>query len=72
MVDVVLTDDSVHTVGPFCGPTPSEQTRVYADGSEERCVRDGGSDTAPRYTCSVTPPSGQGSGDGPLLPLPNG
>lgn len=72
MVDVVLTDGSVQTVGPFCGPPPSEQTRVYSDGSEERCSRDGGSDTAPRYTCSVVPPPGNPADSGGILPLPTG
>lgn len=72
MVDVVFTDESVQTVGPFCGPTPTEQTRVYPDGSEERCTRAGGSDTAPRYNCAVTAPTTESSSDTPALPLPTG
>lgn len=72
MVDVIMTDGSTQTVGPFCGPPPSEQTRVYGDGSEERCTRDGGSDTAPRYACSVAPPPGGSDDPGGILPLPTG
>lgn len=54
MVDVVLTDDSVRTVGPFCGSPPGEYTEVRPDGSEKHCRRDGGADTAPRYLCTTT------------------
>ena len=63
MVDVALTDGTVRTVGPFCA-SPTAETRVYSDGTQERCSRDGGTDAAPRYTCTVTPPPGRGG----LLP----
>jgi hypothetical protein len=59
-VDVVLDDPpgTVRTVGPFCGPPVGEYTAGHADGSAERCVRDGGPDTAPNYRCTllVAPP----------------
>jgi len=57
MVDVVLTDGSVRTVGPFCGYPPGEYTEVRQDGSEKHCTRDGGADTAPRYRCTTTAPT---------------
>lgn len=58
-VDVVLDDvpATVRTVGPFCGPPVGEYTVQRADGSAERCVRDGGADTAPNYRCSVVTPA---------------
>lgn len=56
LVDVVLTDDSTRTVGPFCGPPLGEFTMTEENGGVKRCVRDGGGDTAPNYTCRpVTP-----------------
>lgn len=51
-VDVILTDDTVRTVGPFCSPFGS-WTVNRADGSVERCTRDGGEDSAPNYRCEV-------------------
>lgn len=54
MIEITLTDDSVRTVGPFCGAPPGEYTEVRPDGSEKHCRRDGGADTAPRYVCSIT------------------
>lgn len=51
LVDVVLTDDSTRTVGPFCGPPLGEFTMTDENGVAKRCVRDGGSDTAPNYAC---------------------
>jgi hypothetical protein len=62
-VDVTLTDSSVHTVGPFCGPPVGEYTMTLADGTGQHCVRDGGPDTAPNYTCTlVTPTTTSASG----------
>lgn len=51
-VDVVLTDGTVKTVGPFCSPFGS-WTVTRPDGSVERCTRDGGDDSAPNYRCEV-------------------
>ncbi|HZA72087.1 MAG TPA: hypothetical protein VE476_04175 [Propionibacteriaceae bacterium] len=87
-VDVVLTDGTVKTVGPFCSPFGS-WTVTRADGSVERCTRDGGEDSAPNYRCEVisapTVPSSTSEeappvtetpaptdGTGGLLPLPGG
>lgn len=62
-VDVTLTDNSVHTVGPFCGPPVGEYTMTLADGTGQHCVRAGGPDTAPNYTCTlVTPTTTSASG----------
>jgi hypothetical protein len=56
-VDVVLTDGSTRTVGPFCGPPVPEYTLNKPDGSAMHCVRgSGGSDTAPVYNCEQTRP----------------
>lgn len=55
-VDVVLTDGTTQGVGPFCGPPFGGFTMVWTDGSQHSCTRDGGSDTAPHYACSSTPP----------------
>jgi len=75
MVDIVLTDDSVRTVGPFCGYPPGEYTEVRQDGSEKHCTRDGGADTAPRYMCTTTAPTTSSASTQPTedgLPLPTG
>jgi hypothetical protein len=75
-VDVILTDDSVRTVGPFCGSPLGEYTEVRPDGSEKHCQRDGGADTAPRYRCTATgatateETTAQTTED--MLPLPTG
>lgn len=55
-VEVILTDGTSRTVGPFCGPPLPEYTINKPDGSQAHCVRDGGSDTAPVYTCEQTRP----------------
>ena len=55
--DVTLTDNSVHTVGPFCGPPFGEYTMMLADGTRQHCVRDGGADTAPNYVCTIVSPT---------------
>lgn len=52
-VDVILTDGTTKTVGPFCSPFGS-WTVTRSDGSVERCTRDGGADSAPNYRCEVT------------------
>lgn len=56
-IDVTLTDGSVRTVGPFCGP-PAGQIRFSGPqmGTQE-CARDGGTDAYPFYTCSAATPS---------------
>lgn len=51
-VDVILTDGTTKTVGPFCSPFGS-WTVTRPDGSVERCTRDGGADSAPNYRCEV-------------------
>lgn len=51
-VDVVLTDGTTKTVGPFCSPFGS-WTVTRPDGSVERCTRDGGQDSAPNYRCEI-------------------
>jgi hypothetical protein len=51
MVDVVLTDNTTRTIGPFCGPPMGAFTMTEENGQVKQCVRDGGSDTAPHYTC---------------------
>lgn len=58
-VEVVLTDGTVQTVGPFCGPPVGEFTMSDEDGAVKRCLRDGGSDNAPNYSCRTIagPPS---------------
>lgn len=81
-VDVVLDDaaSTVRTVGPFCGPPVGEYTVEHADGSAERCARDGGADTAPNYRCvlvaptvtTTVAPTTTTTEDEPLLPLPTG
>lgn len=56
-VVITLTDGSERVVGPFCGPPVPEYTANMPDGSAMHCVRDdGGSDTAPIYTCEQTRP----------------
>lgn len=55
-VDVILTDGTTRTVGPFCGPPVPEYTVNQPDGSAMHCTLDGGSDTAPIYTCEQTEP----------------
>lgn len=56
-VVITLTDGSTRVVGPFCGPPVPEYTLNQPDGSAMHCVRDdGGSDTAPVYTCEQTRP----------------
>jgi hypothetical protein len=74
LVDVVLTDDSVRTVGPFCGPPLGEFTMTDENGAVRRCVRDGGSDTSPNYACrpqqtTTTTPTTTTAGL-PLIPTP--
>lgn len=79
-VDVALDDaaGTVRTVGPFCGPPVGEFTVTRSDGSAERCVRDGGPDTAPNYRCTVlveaptTTTTLTTTTAPPLLPLPTG
>ncbi|HET9144140.1 hypothetical protein [Actinophytocola sp.] len=51
-VDVLLTDGTTRTVGPFCSPFGS-WTVTRPDGSVERCTRDGGEDSAPNYRCEI-------------------
>lgn len=51
LVEVVLTDGKTRTIGPFCGPPLGEFTMTEQGGESKRCVRDGGSDTAPNYAC---------------------
>jgi hypothetical protein len=53
-VEVTLTDGTSRTVGPFCGPPLPEYSVNRPDGSAVHCMRDGGSDTAPVYTCTQT------------------
>jgi hypothetical protein len=53
-VEVVLTDGTSRTVGPFCGPPLPEYTVNKPDGSQVHCRRTDGSDTAPVYTCEQT------------------
>lgn len=55
-VVITLTDSSTRVVGPFCGPPVPEYTVNNPDGSAVHCRRDGGSDTAPVYTCEQTRP----------------
>lgn len=55
-VVITLTDGSTRVVGPFCGPPVPEYTVNNPDGSAVHCRRDGGSDTAPVYTCEQTRP----------------
>lgn len=69
-VDVVLTDGTTKTVGPFCSPFGS-WTVTRPDGSVERCTRDGGQDSAPNYRCEIVsgpttnePPPEQPPADG--------
>lgn len=71
-VDVTLTDNSVHTVGPFCGPPVGEYTMTLADGTQQHCVRDGGADTAPNYTCTLVAPSTTGRSTTTLAPARRG
>lgn len=55
LVEVELTDGSTRTLGPFCGPPLGSFTLDGPSGTRQRCVRDGGPDTAPNYVCtSVT------------------
>jgi hypothetical protein len=56
-VDVTLTDNTVHVVGPFCGPPVGEYTMTLADGTQQHCTRSGGADTAPNYTCTLVVPT---------------
>jgi hypothetical protein len=70
-VDVTLTDSSVHTIGPFCGPPVGEYTMTLADGTQQHCVRDGGPDTAPNYTCTLVAPTTTTSASG-LTPARRG
>jgi hypothetical protein len=69
-VDVILTDGTTRTVGPFCSPFGS-WTVTRPDGSVERCTRDGGEDSAPNYRCEViSGPTGEPSPTDDLTGLP--
>jgi len=75
MVDVVLTDDSTRTVGPFCGPPLGEFTMTDENSAVKRCVRDGGSDSTPNYACRPVEPTtttvtSTTTGVPPLIPTP--
>lgn len=59
LVDVELTDGSTRTLGPFCGPPLGGFTLDGPGGARQRCVRDGGPDTAPNYTCAPIAPSSE-------------
>lgn len=75
LVDVVLTDDTTRTVGPFCGPPLGEFTMTDENGPTKRCVRDGGADSAPNYACrpvqtTTTTPAATTTTAPPLIPTP--
>lgn len=72
LVEVVLTDGGTRTVGPFCGPPLGEFTMTEENGQSKRCVRDGGSDTAPNYACRpvTTSPAPTTTATPPLIPTP--
>lgn len=73
LVEVVLTDGATRTVGPFCGPPLGEFTMTEENGQSKRCVRDGGSDTAPNYACrpvATSSPAPTTTTPPPLIPTP--
>lgn len=73
MVDVVLTDGTSRTIGPFCGPPMGEFTMTEENSQVKRCLRDGGSDTAPNYACRVVATSTTettSTTTPPLIPTP--
>lgn len=75
LVDVALTDGSVRTIGPFCGPPLGEFTTTDENSVTKRCVRDGGPDSAPNYTCrpvasSTTTAATTTTTTPPLIPTP--
>lgn len=70
-VDVILTDGTSRTLGPFCGPPMGEFTVSDSDGSSKHCIRDGGSDEAPNYTCSQVAPATTTTTTPPLVPVPS-
>jgi hypothetical protein len=55
-VTVTLTDGSSRTIGPFCGSPATQITLTLSDGVVQNCVRSGGTDSAPAYSCSTPPP----------------
>lgn len=55
-VTVTLTDNSTRTLGPFCGSPATQIVLTLSDGSVQSCQRNGGSDSAPDYSCSAPPP----------------
>lgn len=61
LVDVELTDGSTRTLGPFCGPPLGAFTVDGPGGLRQRCVRDGGPDTEPNYSCTPATSSGEGA-----------
>lgn len=55
-VDILLTDDTTQSVGPFCGG-PLPEFTVTENGTRKRCVHDGDDNGVPNYTCTpITPP----------------
>jgi hypothetical protein len=73
LVEVILTDSTTRTVGPFCGPPFGEFTMTEQNGDTKRCVRDGGSDTAPNYAChpiTTSTAATTTTGLPPLIPTP--
>lgn len=58
-IEITLTDGRTRVIGPLCQPAVivTQHTENYPDGSVKRCVRSGGSDTAPIYDCTISPPT---------------
>lgn len=61
---VALTDGTERIVGPFCTPPPGTLLFLDQDGAQRQCSRSGGGDSAPTYTCTMSPPTG------PSIPVP--
>lgn len=56
-VDISLTNGDTRTVGPFCGPPPSQFTMSGPQIGTQACVRAGGEDSNPNYSCSAVAPT---------------
>lgn len=60
-VDIALTNGETRTVGPFCGPPVGKFRLSGPQMGTQDCVRDGGEDSYPFYTCAVVTSAENGS-----------
>lgn len=56
-VDIALSNGESRTVGPFCGPPLGQFTMSGPQIGTQACIRAGGEDANPNYSCSAVAPS---------------